>query len=135
MIKPIIGTPRASRGGKYLLSTIEIAMIIVERLLFLATTHGERPVPIRLYQPVRGARDWSCAYEIGWPGEARRGFGYGIDAGQSLLLALQAIGTDLYTSDHHRSGKLRWDAPGRGYGFPVPGTIRDLLIGNDALAF
>jgi hypothetical protein len=45
---------------------------------------------------------------------------------------MEAIGTDIYTSDYHRSGRLRWLEYGDGYGFPVPKTIRHLLIGGDA---
>jgi hypothetical protein len=26
---------------------------------------------------------------------------------------------------------LVWEAPGQGYGFPVPNNIRDLLVGED----
>lgn len=45
------------------------------------------------------------------------------------------VGTDIYTSDYHASGKLRWGEPGTGYGFPVPSSIRDLLIGDDKKFF
>jgi hypothetical protein len=30
------------------------------------------------------------------------------------------------------SGDLTFDAPGRGYGFPVPKSLRDLVVGDDA---
>jgi len=54
------------------------------------------------------------------------------DAGDAA--GIQAIGTNLYTSDYHRSGRLRWGKPGDGYGYgyPVPKNIRNLLVGNDA---
>jgi hypothetical protein len=57
----------------------------------------------------------------------------GIDAIQAFELALRMIGTNLYTSDLHRSGRLMWLQPGQGYGFPVPNTLRDLLVGEDKL--
>ena len=41
------------------------------------------------------------------------------------------IGAELYVSDEYKSGALVWHSPGRGYGFPVPQTIRDLLVGDD----
>jgi hypothetical protein len=50
---------------------------------------------------------------------------------QALLNALQMVGTEIYCSEEHRSGKLSWDDNWSGYGFPVPGNIRDLLAGND----
>lgn len=55
----------------------------------------------------------------------------GVDAVQALELALKIIGAQLYASDHHASGRLMWEAPGKGYGFPVPTSMRDLLIGDD----
>lgn len=54
-----------------------------------------------------------------------------IDSAQALLLAMQMIGSEIYTSSYHRSGNLFLDAPGRGYGFPVAATLRDLLEGDD----
>ena len=41
------------------------------------------------------------------------------------------IGAELYASAQNKSGALSWLAPGRGYGFPVPNAIRDLLVGDD----
>jgi hypothetical protein len=41
------------------------------------------------------------------------------------------IGADLYTSTYHKRGLLSYIAPGKGYGFPVPATIRDLYVGED----
>ena len=51
---------------------------------------------------------------------------------QAVLLTMQKIGTEIYMSEYHKSGRLLWTAPGRGYGFPVPCNLRDLLIGDDA---
>lgn len=55
----------------------------------------------------------------------------GFDSAQALLLALQMIGTDLYTSTYHKAGLIFFQEPGKGYGFPVPATIRDLYVGED----
>ncbi|WP_244607101.1 hypothetical protein [Bosea sp. CS1GBMeth4] len=105
---------------------------MIHRTLIYAAKDGDVAISVTVDDPRQGDRDWSCAYEIGWPDAPRRGYGYGIDGTQALLLALKAIGTDLYTSDYHRSGRLRWVEPGDGYGYPVPKNIRDLLVGNDA---
>ena len=110
-------------------------MVIFERLLTYGVAPREREISIKVHAPLQGEHDWSCAYEIGWPGEPRRGFGYGVDATQAVLLALHSIGADLYTSDYHRSGLLRWERTGGGYGYPVPRTIRDLLVGDDAKSY
>lgn len=107
-------------------------MTIMRRTLIYAGDSGDIAVPITIDGPRQGERDWSCAYEIGWPDGLRRGYDYGVDATQAMLLALKAIGTDLYTSDFHRSGRLRWLEPGDGYGYPVPKVVRHLLIGGDA---
>jgi hypothetical protein len=57
---------------------------------------------------------------------------FGHDAIQTLLLALQAIGSDLYTSAAQASEALTWSDAWAGYGFPVPGVMRDQLVGDDA---
>lgn len=56
---------------------------------------------------------------------------FGVDSVQAILLAFQMIGAEVYTSGHHKSGRLMFDEPGQGYGFPVADSLRHLLIGND----
>ena len=41
------------------------------------------------------------------------------------------IGAEIYSSNYHKAGKLFWDKPGNGYGFPVASSLRDLLQGDD----
>jgi hypothetical protein len=90
-------------------------------------------IPVRVFAPSQENTDWSCRFTIDWPdGELVRA-AIGIDAIQAFELALRMIGTNLYTSDLHRSGRLMWLQPGQGYGFPVPNTLRDLLVGEDKL--
>ena len=101
------------------------------RMLTLATPVGEKDVPVTIEAPVGAGRDWRCSYEIGWPSGARRKQANGVDAIQALHLALQRIGTDLYTSNEHAEGRLRWETPGGGYGFPVPKNLRGALVGLD----
>jgi hypothetical protein len=108
-------------------------MVIANRTLRIRRQSvPDVPVAIRIFAPRPVGRAWSCAYEIDWPGSPRKRDISGFDSMQALFLALQAIGTDLYTSEHHRAGELAWEQEGSGYGFPVPKTIRDLLIGDDA---
>ena len=106
-------------------------MIIASRALTLRRNQQNIGIPIRLFAPIEGEHGWFCGYEIDWPEgqEARKA--WGIDSVQALVLALQMIGTDIYTSSYHASGNLGFEGPGQGYGFPVPSTLRDLLIGND----
>jgi Domain of unknown function (DUF6968) len=108
--------------------------IFLNRTLKIETEGGEKEVPIRFYLPTQQEDDWECEYEIDWPTGARRFKAHGIDSVQSLLLALQMVGAELYTSDAHRAGKLMWLERGGGYGFVVPQipqTIRDLYEGDD----
>lgn len=107
-------------------------MIIATRLLKLLGDGGRVEVPINIFAPRPEDGAWSCQYEIGWPeGQEKRG-AWGIDSVQALLLALQMIGADIYTSSYHKSGKLIFEKAGGGYGFPVPTSIRSLREGNDA---
>jgi hypothetical protein len=50
----------------------------------------------------------------------------GLAGAQFSILLLRMIGAEIYTSDYHKSGNLFFEAPGRGYGFPVqqPCAIR-----------
>jgi hypothetical protein len=75
---------------------------------------------------------WSCRYEIGWPHEARVHAASGVDSVQALHIALQLMGCEIYVSDYHRSGQLMLEPDAPGYGFPVPRTMRDVLVGDDA---
>ena len=108
--------------------------VFLNRTLKIETEDGENDVPIRFYLPTQRKDDWECRYEIDWPTGVRRFKAHGIDSVQSLSLALQMVGAELYTSDAHRSGKLMWLKRGGGYGFAVPQipqAIRDLYEGDD----
>lgn len=107
-------------------------MIIANRSLKLCHMHSEIEVLVRVYAPEFRDDDWSCKYEIGWPQGTREGCAFGIDSAQALFVALQKIGTEIYASDYHQSGNLMWSERARGYGFPVPQNLRDLLVGEDA---
>ncbi len=107
-------------------------MIIAERVLHVELPDGTVPVPVRLYQPRKDQLSYLCRIEIDWPDGRYEMETGGIDAMQALELAMKTIGAVLYTSTYHKQGRLFWDEPGTGYGFPVTRTIRDLLIGDDA---
>src|SRR5262245_16361928 len=106
-------------------------MVIATRVLKLRQGPNEIPVPIRIFAPEQREVDWACRFEIEWPDETTTLEAWGVDAVQALELALKMVGAFIYTSDHHASGNLLWEVPGRGYGFPVSYNIRDLLIGDD----
>ena len=108
-------------------------MLIASRVMILGNGSDETQIAIRIFSPEKGANgSWFCHYEIDWPGENHTMDVGGVDSVQALVLTLQAIGAEIYSSSYHKAGKLRWDAPGKGYGFPVMPTLRDLLQGDDA---
>ena len=109
--------------------------MIAGRLLILRSAKHEAEIPIQIFAPEKQEVDWICRFEIGWPDGKLERYASGIDAVQALLLALHMIGAQIYASDHHASGNLVWLEPGFGYGFPVPASIRDLLVGNDKRYF
>jgi hypothetical protein len=109
-------------------------MIIVTHTLYLKHATSESIVAIRIYRPEKREKDWSCRYEIDWP-EGQRAFAsIGFDALQALVLALQMIGAEIYSSEYHREGRLRAYDSEKAYGFPVAASLRDLLVGVDKVA-
>lgn len=107
-------------------------MIIASRTLKYRDQKSECDILVMIHAPEQDRVDWICRFEIGWPKEKAVRCGSGIDAVQALLQAFQMIGAEIYTSELHASGRLRWFEQGGGYGFPVPNNIRDLLTGTDA---
>ena len=55
----------------------------------------------------------------------------GVDAFQSLVIAVLMIGAEVYASRYRKSGTLRWYEPDQGCGFPVGSNLRELLIGDE----
>ena len=107
-------------------------MLIAVRMLKVRTAAGDTDLEIRLFKPIEERGMWVCRYEIDWPEGSKKNWGAGADGIQALLLALQKIGIELYTSAYHENGELSWGPQGKGYGFPVTKNVRDLLIGDDA---
>jgi len=108
-------------------------MLVATRSLTFRQESGEQRLDIRLFSPAQRDNAWCCRYEIDWPEGTKAMEAWGVDAMQSLIMALNMIGTDIYTSSYHKAGALFFEAPGRGYGFPVPANIRDMLIGDDRI--
>lgn len=110
-------------------------MIIISHQLFLRHKTGEIKIWIHIRKPVPEKKSWKCEYEISWPEGKEVSAAFGIDALQAMVLALQMIGSDIYSSSYHKSGKLRAYDSIKGYGFPLPHVIRDLAVGIDANPF
>jgi len=109
------------------------AMEIASRTLMLRNGTDNIQIPVRVFAPSQQeSRGWSCRYQIEWPEGKETREMWGVDSIQALVLALQAIGSDIYTSSYHKTGDFLFETPGQGYGFPVPASLRGLLVGNDA---
>lgn len=122
--------PRDS-SGEGASATHEGGVVIASRDLTMTVDGGEVAVPVKIYAPADKGDHWRCEFEIGWPDRTRRGKGYGIDSTQALLVAMQSIGVELYTSEAHNAGRLKWDRPRGGYGFPLRSGVSDLYEGDD----
>jgi len=109
------------------------SMMIASRLLKLRDGGAEIEIPIRIFAPEQSGNAWSCRYEIDWPEGTWTMAAGGVDSVQAIHLAMQMIGSEIYTSSFYKSGNLMVEAPGKGYGFPVPTSLRDLLEGDDAV--
>jgi hypothetical protein len=111
-------------------------MIVATRTLKLRASTNETDVSIAVLEPeVLADGSWRCRYSIGWPDGIWESHAGGIDSMQALFGAMKMIGSEIYTSEYHKSGNLYMDQRGAGYGFPVPRTLRDLLIGDDKKFF
>ena len=107
-------------------------MIIAHRVLTLRTETGAIKIVIRVFAPTEDSNgSWFCRYEIEWPDRPSDQRVGGADSLQALVLALQTIGAEIYSSNFHQSGKLFSGKPGEGYGFPVMPSLRHLLQGED----
>jgi Domain of unknown function (DUF6968) len=108
-------------------------MVIASRELTLRIENDNIKIPIRIFAPeIEKPGVCGCRYEVDWPDKKSVKTIFGIDSVQALVLALQTVGAEIYSSNYHKAGRLFFDKPGTGYGFPVMPTLRDLLQGDDA---
>ncbi len=106
-------------------------MIAMTRTLKVSRDGHDADVTIRVSWPIDDQTARACQWDIQWPDHIRSNEARGADALQARLTALQMIGAELYCSEARQTGRLSWTEEWIGYGFPVPPTIRDMLIGND----
>ena len=74
----------------------------------------------RFYQPASDGQDFSCRYEIYWPDGIRSRSAWGVDSIQSLLLAMQAMHSDLLLRRERDGLDVRW-LDGKELGLPAFG--------------
>jgi hypothetical protein len=107
-------------------------MVVANRSLKLRQGQTTSDIAVRVFAPQPDNTHWVCSYEIDWPEGTRNDASHGFDSVQALVLALNMIGSEIYTSEYHKSGLLSSGESWNGYGFPVPRDLRDLLVGDDA---
>ena len=103
----------------------------------LTFNENNKPIQIQILigAPLQAEWAWSCEGSIGWPHGLRASRAFGVDSVQALRLTLEMIDAELYSSPYHSSGNLYFETLHRGYGFPVPANMRDVLIGDDKSLF
>jgi hypothetical protein len=77
-------------------------------------------------QPFPDYEDYYCPFQLRGYGDERIRYAGGVDAVQALELALQMIGTILYTSREAQEKRLSWNGA-ENLGFPVPKNLNDLV--------
>jgi hypothetical protein len=95
-------------------------MIIARRTLTLRQQGQNHPVEVTLAAPRFETGCWLYCYEIHWPSGPRRFYGAGADSTQALVIAMQMVSAELYTSAPGKAGELFFETPGTGVGFPGP---------------
>lgn len=98
--------------------------IAMRRLELEGENAGEVTVGIK--RPVRDDGFYKCEYQIVGVGSGKVRYAAGEDSMQALVLALQMIGADLYTSEAAKKGSLTWFGSPN-VGFPVAEAIADLV--------
>lgn len=102
----------------------EEATPIADRRLELS---DGRRVDVLIWAPRKVADgEYHCSFRISGLGHSESRRAIGADALQALVLTLQRIGVELYTSDQHKSGSLTWWGSAN-LGFPVPEGHEDLI--------
>jgi hypothetical protein len=110
-------------------------MKLAHRVLKYIDNRSISEIIISISAPLQAEGSWYCEWSIGWPHGVRTARAYGVDGVQALRLTLEMIGSELYSSPYHSSGNLYFETLHRGYGFPVPANMRDVLIGDDKSLF
>ncbi len=106
-----------------------VGEVIATRELDIADSRAKVIVGIGAPKKFPDSSDYYCPYEIRGLGNDKIRYAGGIDGIQALLLALQMVGAELYTSEEGKAGTLIWVGQ-HDLGFPVPDSISDMIPGS-----
>ncbi len=81
-------------------------MLVAARSLTTQSSAGKQDIAIRIHAPEPDRGSWICRIEINWPDRTQDQWACGVDAVQTLTLALKMIGAILYASDLHEARNL-----------------------------
>jgi hypothetical protein len=103
----------------------DVGMVIATRKL---EREGVANVVVHIGKPEKfpGSEDYYCPFRVHGLDNEKVGYAGGVDAVQTLELALKMVGTVLYTSTEAQARELTWNGS-EDLGFPVPSSIIDLL--------
>jgi hypothetical protein len=104
---------------------------IIARRIYQLTGPPSVDFTVEIERPVEISGDYKCSYNIHWPNGTVSGYAMGVDAIQSLILAIRKLGVDLYLSESAKNGQLIWLEAGGGYGILLPKGLEDRYVGDD----
>jgi len=81
-------------------------------------------VECRFYRPAQDGTEFSCRYTINLPGKPRESHGYGVDAIQSLLLAMRKAHVEMLVLRHKKGHRVEW-LDDENLGLPLDEVVRD----------
>jgi hypothetical protein len=111
-------------------------MLQLERVYLLAHAGETRDLAVRVGKPeVVSQREVTVLAEILWPEGTWSLRVGGSDMFQAVLLAMQAIAINLYTSAAHSERRLSFPGQRGGYGLPLMPGVTDLYEGDDIATF
>ncbi len=83
----------------------------------------QRPVHVQIERPMLAKGRYECKFSIAGLSQPFVSRSVGIDSVQALWLALQMVGTRLYTSPEFEANLLSWNGM-RNLGFPTPEGLK-----------
>ena len=80
--------------------------VVVERELDFLGENGRAPAFARILTPMDEGTNWSCAFELDWPGHTHRVAIAGEDAWQALHLAMHVVPSAIFATEDFKAGRI-----------------------------
>ncbi|WP_321488889.1 DUF6968 family protein [uncultured Hyphomonas sp.] len=82
--------------------------VFVEREIECLTDNGLVKGFIRIFRPEPDQDDWRCRYTLRWADFEKKFYAMGVDAFQSLQLAISIVPVHVRSSEAFKTGRLRF---------------------------